>query len=45
MRRWVVAELAAIAAWIRRVAIVIPARLLRSGGRWLLRRAPRPMLN
>ncbi len=49
MRRWVSAELPAIAAWrsswIRRAAILVPARLLRSGGRWLLRRAPRPMLN
>lgn len=49
MRRWVSAELPAIASWrsswIRRAAILIPARLLRSGGRWLLRRAPRPMLN
>ena len=26
-------------------AILIPARLSRSGGRWLLRRAPRTMLN
>lgn len=49
MRRWVSAELPAIASWrsswIRRAAILVPARLLRSGGRWLLRRAPRPMLN
>lgn len=49
MRRWVFADLPAIASWrsswIRRAAILIPARLLRSGGRWLLRRAPRPMLN
>jgi hypothetical protein len=49
MRRWVAAELPAIASWrsswIRRAAILIPARLLRSGGRWLLRRAHRPMLN
>ena len=48
-RRWVAAELPAIAAWrsswIRRAAILIPARLLRSGGRWMLRRAHRPMLN
>jgi hypothetical protein len=49
MRRWVSAELPAVASWrsswIRRAAILIPARLLRSGGRWLLRRAPRPLLN
>lgn len=50
MRRWVAAELPAAvatwrASWIRRAVILIPARLLRSGGRWLLRRAPRPMLN
>ena len=49
MRRWVAAELPAIASWrsswIRRAAILVPARLLRSGGRWLLRRAHRPMLN
>jgi len=49
MRRWVSAELPTIASWrsswIRSAAILIPARLLRSGGRWLLRRAPRPMPN
>jgi Transposase DDE domain group 1 len=50
MRRWVAAELPASVAdwrssWIRRAAILIPARLLRSGGRWIIRRAPRPMLN
>jgi hypothetical protein len=49
MRRWVAAELPTLASWraswIRRAALLIPARLLRSGGRWLLRRAPRPMLN
>jgi len=49
-RRWIAAELPACVAswrssWIRRAAILIPARLLRSGGRWLIRRAPRPMLN
>ena len=49
MRRWVVAHhLKASqwrAAWIRRALITIPARLLRSGGRWELRLAPRPLLN
>ncbi len=50
MRRWVAAELPPSVAswrsnWIRRAAILIPARLLRSGGRWLIRQAPRPMLN
>ena len=50
LRRWVAAELPPSVAswrssWIRRAAILIPARLLRSGGRWLIRRAPRPMLN
>jgi hypothetical protein len=50
LRRWVAAELPPSMAtwrssWIRRAAILIPARLLRSGGRWLIRRAPRPMLN
>lgn len=50
LRRWVAAELPPSMAtwrssWIRRAAILIPARLLRAGGRWLIRRAPRPMLN
>ena len=31
--------------WIRRALITIPGRLLRAEGRWLLRLAPRPMLN
>jgi len=30
--------------WLRRVLITMPGRLLRTGGRWLLRLAPRPML-
>lgn len=30
--------------WLRRALIAIPARLLRSGGRWVLRLAPRPAL-
>jgi len=49
LRRWVAAEVPVAAqwrsSWIRRACILIPARLLRSGGRWLIRRAPRPLLN
>jgi hypothetical protein len=49
MRRWVVANFAPAArwraSWIRRTCVGIPARLLRSGGRWELRLAPRPLLN
>src|SRR5688572_31744237 len=49
MRRWTAAQFPTLIAWrsgwIRRLAILIPARLLRSGGRWIIRRAPRPMLN
>jgi hypothetical protein len=49
MRRWVTKTCKAIAhwraSWIRRAAICVPARLLRNGGRWELRLAPRPMLN
>ena len=49
MRRWTAAELPPLAvwrsSWIRRFALLVPARLLRSGGRWMIRRAPRPMLN
>jgi hypothetical protein len=49
LRRWIAAELPTLvswrSSWIRRAAILIPARLLRSGGRWMIRRAPRPMLN
>ncbi len=49
MHRWTAAQFPALAAWrsgwIRRLAVLIPARLLRSGGRWIIRRAPRPMLN
>lgn len=48
MRRWVVASFAPAArwraSWIRRTGVGIPARLLRSGGRWELRLAPRPLL-
>lgn len=49
MRRWVVATCAGAArwraSWIRRACVCTPARLLRSGGRWELRLAPRPLLN
>lgn len=49
LRRWVAATaplaLRWRAAWIRRACVWIPARLLRSGGRWELRLAPRPLLN
>lgn len=51
MRRWVLEMCAGTAAagwraaWIRRACVLVPARLLRAGGRWELRMAPRPMLN
>jgi len=50
LRRWVTQELPQVAywhtAWIRRACICIPARLLRTGGRWLLRMAAgRRLLN
>ena len=49
MRRWVMARYVAVSSWspcwIRRALIQIPGRLLRSGGRWELRLAPRPLLN
>ncbi|HEX9620414.1 MAG TPA: IS1380 family transposase [Polyangiaceae bacterium] len=50
LRRWVAAELPPSvstwrAAWIRRAAVCVPARLLRSGGRWVLRLATRRLLN
>ena len=49
LRRWVGAKITAAekwqASWIRRTCICVPARLIRSGGRWELRLAPRPMLN
>jgi hypothetical protein len=48
LRRWVQARHRAIASWrtpwLRRVCVMVPGRLLRSGGRWELRLAPRPML-
>ncbi|HTJ04389.1 MAG TPA: IS1380 family transposase [Caldimonas sp.] len=49
LRRWVATDrphyAAWRAAWIRRACICVPARLLRSSGRWYLRLAPRPLLN
>jgi Transposase DDE domain group 1 len=49
MRRWASESWPAVsgwrASWIRRACVLVPARLLRSGGRWELRMAPRPMLN
>lgn len=50
VQRWVVATCPAechrwSASWIRRAFLLVPARLLRSGGRWVLRTAPRPMRN
>jgi hypothetical protein len=48
LRRWVQQQPPAIrhwrVSWIRRVCVQVPARLLRAGGRWQLRLAPRPML-
>jgi hypothetical protein len=48
LRRWVQTHHRALAAWrtpwIRRVCVHVPGRLLRAGGRWELRLAPRPML-
>lgn len=50
LRRWVAARLPSHvqtwrASWIRRAVICVPARLLRAEGRWVLRMAPRPLLN
>jgi hypothetical protein len=49
MRRWAMQTCKAVthwrASWIRRAAVCVPARLLRSSGRWELRLAPRPLLN
>ena len=50
LRRWVLSRLPKQvhhwrAEWIRWAAIRIPARLLRSGRRWIVRLAPRPLLN
>lgn len=48
LRRWVHARHRPLASWrtswLRRVCVHVPGRLLRSGGRWELRLAPRPML-
>jgi len=49
LRRWVQQRHRPLASWrtpwIRRVCVHIPGRLLRSGGRWELRLAPRPILS
>ena len=50
LRRWVFKKLPKKAhhwraEWIRKIAIVIPARILRSSRQWTLRLAPRPWLN
>ncbi len=49
LRRWVQTRHRAFASWrttwVRRICVQIPGRLLRSGGRWELRLAPRPMLS
>lgn len=49
LRRYVSEHLPALrswrAPWIRRAAILVPGRVLRSGRRRSLRMAPRPMLN
>lgn len=49
IRRWIGASHPAARHWridwIRRACVCVPARLLRSGRRWTLRFAPRPMLN
>jgi hypothetical protein len=48
-RRWVQARHRPLASWrtpwLRRVCVLVPGRLLRSGGRWELRLAPRPTLS
>jgi hypothetical protein len=49
LRRWVQAHHRPLASWrtpwLRRVCVLVPGRLLRSGGRWELRLAPRPTLS
>ena len=49
MRRWVLATCPSAARWrarwVRHACVWIPARLLRHGGRWELRLAPRTLLN
>ncbi len=48
LRRWVQARHRGVPSWrtpwLRRLCVQVPGRLLRSGGRWELRLAPRPML-
>lgn len=49
VRRWVASMRIPIeswrACWVRHACICIPARLVRTGGRAVLRLAPRPMMN
>ena len=50
LRRWVLAKLPTKvhrwrADWIRKIAILVPARLVYSSRQWKLRLAPRPLLN
>lgn len=49
LRRWVQARHHPLASWrtpwLRRVCVQVHGRLLRSGGRWELRLAPRPILS
>ena len=49
VRRWTVTKHAAASAWrmtwIRDVCVRVPGRLLRCGGRWELRLAPRPLIS
>jgi hypothetical protein len=49
LRRYVVQVAPALqrwrAPWLRRALLAVPGRLVRSGRRWTLRMAPRPMLN
>lgn len=49
LQRWVTKNHPEIAVWratwVRRACVCIPARLLRSGGRWMLRLAPRRLLH
>ena len=48
IKRWMAARQAICAnwnlAWIRDLCVRVPGRLLRKGGQWLLRLAPRPMI-
>jgi len=49
LRRWIRAEHTEVIhwsiSWSRTALLCVPARLLRSGGRWELRIAPHPLLN